>query len=139
MSLMFQPLKKYADFSGRARRSEFWLFSLFILVVEIVYCVLIRVTGLDPSHYGTVNGVGMVLTGLLMIFLLAIIVPSLAVTFRRLHDTNRSAWWLLIVFLPAIGSLVLFVFYLLPGTAGANRFGPDPKGSEIAGAAAAFS
>ena len=138
MSSMFQPLKKYADFSGRARRSEFWLFSLFIFIVEIVYCVLMRVTGnFDPANYGAINGVGMALGGLIMIFMLAIIVPSLAVTFRRLHDTNRSAWWLLIAFLPAIGSLVLLVFYLLPGTVGPNRFGPDPKGLETVGAAAA--
>ena len=140
MSLMFQPLKKYADFSGRARRSEFWLFSLFILIVEIVYCVLMGVTGnFDPSSYGAINGVGMALAGLFTIFILAIIVPSLAVTFRRLHDTNRSAWWLLISLLPAIGGLVLLVFYVLPGTVGPNRFGADPKGAAVGDTAPTFS
>ncbi|MFZ0266853.1 DUF805 domain-containing protein [Caulobacter sp.] len=138
MSLMFQPLKKYAEFSGRARRLEFWLFALFIALVEIVYWVLMAATGnFDPSRYGAVNGLGMALMGLFTIFGLAIIVPSLAVTFRRLHDTDRSAWWLLISLLPVIGGLVLLVFYLLPGTPGPNRFGPDPKGASGDVAAAA--
>ncbi len=59
---------------------------------------------------------------------LALLVPSLAVTFRRLHDTNRKGWWILIGFIPLIGQLVLFIFYVLDGTPGPNRFGPDPKG-----------
>lgn len=140
MSLMFQPLKKYAEFSGRARRAEFWLFSLFIAIVEVVYIVLMAVTGnFDSSNYGAVNGAGMALMGLFGIFCLAIIVPSLAVTFRRLHDTNRSAWWLLIGFLPFIGAVVLLIFYLLPGTAGSNRFGADPKGVGAGDPASVFS
>ena len=140
MSLMFQPLKKYADFSGRARRSEFWLFSLFIAIVEIVYFALMGATGnFDPSNYGAINGVGMALAGLFTIFVLAVIVPSLAVTFRRLHDTNRSAWWLLISFIPVLGALVLLVFYFLPGTSGPNAFGPDPKGSPGGDTASVFS
>ncbi|KQY29890.1 hypothetical protein ASD38_11275 [Caulobacter sp. Root487D2Y] len=139
MSLMFQPLKKYADFSGRARRSEFWLFGLFIFLVEIVYFVLMGVTGnLEPTGYTQMNGVGVALAGLFSLFCLGMLIPGLAVTFRRLHDTNRSAWWLLIGLLPVIGSLVLLVFYLLPGTTGPNRFGADPKGAGEA-AASVFS
>ena len=63
--------------------------------------------------------------------LLGVIVPSIAVAFRRLHDTNRSAWWLLIAFLPLIGSVVLLIFYCLDGTPGPNRFGQDPKGRNL--------
>jgi uncharacterized membrane protein YhaH (DUF805 family) len=62
--------------------------------------------------------------------MLALLVPSLAVTFRRLHDTNRRGWWILIGLIPLIGAVVLFIFYLLDGTPGPNRFGPDPKGRE---------
>jgi uncharacterized membrane protein YhaH (DUF805 family) len=140
MSLMFEPLKKYAQFSGRARRSEFWLFSLFIFLVEIVYFVLMGVTGnFGPAGYTQLNGIGVALAGLFSLFFLGIFIPSIAVTFRRLHDTNRSAWWLLIGFLPFLGALVLLVFYFLPGTNGPNKFGPDPKGSADGDTAAVFS
>jgi len=140
MSLMFEPLKKYAQFSGRARRLEFWLFTLFIVLVEIVYFVLLGVTGnFLTSDYGGMNGAGIALVGIFSLFFLGIFIPSIAVTFRRLHDTNRSAWWLLISFLPVIGALVLLVFYFLPGTPGPNRFGPDPKSSVTGDTAAVFS
>ena len=140
MSLMFQPLKKYADFAGRARRSEFWLFALFIFIVEIVYFILMGVTGnMGPSGYGQMNGLGMALAGLFSLFILGVLVPSLAVTVRRLHDTNRSGWWILIGLIPLIGGLVLLVFYLLPGTTGPNKFGPDPKTPATADAATVFS
>lgn len=140
MSLMFEPLKKYAQFSGRARRLEFWLFSLFILLVEIVYIVLLGVTGnLGPAGYGQLNGLGLALVSVFSLFFLGILIPSLAVTFRRLHDTNRSAWWLLLGLIPVLGGLVLLVFYFLPGTNGPNAFGPDPKGSVTGDTAAVFS
>jgi len=137
MSLMFQPLKKYAEFSGRARRSEYWLFTLFIILVEVAYMILLSVIGGGTS--GNMNGLGMALTGLYILFVLGIFIPSLAVSFRRLHDTDRSAWWLLIALLPFIGGLVLLVFTVLPGTAGPNKFGPDPKASSTGDTAAVFS
>ena len=122
MDLMFEPLRKYADFTGRARRSEYWLFWLFCLILEVVALVIVSVMGGEPSP--TNLGLG----GLLLCaIVLGLFVPSLAVTFRRLHDTDRSAWWVLIAFLPFIGGLVLFVFTVLDGTPGTNRFGPDPK------------
>ncbi len=129
MSLMFQPLKKYAEFTGRARRSEYWLFTLFVFIVEVAYFILSGVTGNFGGMSGTgqYNAIGLVLTGLYVIFILAILIPGIAVGFRRLHDTDRSAWWLLIGFIPLIGGIVLLVFNILPGTVGANRFGPDPK------------
>lgn len=137
MSLMFQPLKKYADFSGRARRSEYWLFTLFIILVEIAYFILVSAIGGGTS--GNMNPIGMVLSGLYFLFVLGILIPSLAVSFRRLHDTDRSAWWLLIALLPFVGGLVLLVFTVLPGTNGPNKFGPDPKGSSTGDTAAVFS
>jgi uncharacterized membrane protein YhaH (DUF805 family) len=138
MSLMFQPLKKYADFTGRARRSEYWLFTLFIILVEVAYMILLSVLG-GGMGGGQMNGLGMGLTGLYVLFVLGIIIPSLAVGFRRLHDTDRSAWWLLIAFLPFIGGLVLLIFNLLPGTTGPNKYGPDPKGVATGDTAAVFS
>jgi uncharacterized membrane protein YhaH (DUF805 family) len=138
MSLMFQPLKKYADFTGRARRSEYWLFTLFIIIVEVVYLVLVGATG-GLGNSGQMSGVAMALTGIYGIFILGILIPSIAVGFRRLHDTDRSAWWLLIAFIPLIGGLALLVFYILPGTTGPNRFGPDPKAPGTADLATTFS
>lgn len=125
MELMFEPLKKYAQFHGRARRKEYWLFYLFYIVV---YAVLMSVAGATGNGQGP-GGVGLALVA---IFALAMLVPSLAVSFRRLHDTNRSAWWLLIALLPFIGAVVLLIFFVLEGTAGPNRFGPDPKGRDAA-------
>jgi uncharacterized membrane protein YhaH (DUF805 family) len=125
MNLMFQPLRKYADFQGRARRSEYWLWYLFVVVVEVV---LLGVAGAGHNPDGTPGPLGMVVMGLLGLFALAIVIPGLAVSFRRLHDTNRSAWWILIGLLPLIGPIVLLVFMVMDGTPGPNRFGPDPKG-----------
>ncbi len=111
-------LKNYVGFSGRARRSEFWYFTLFNLIFAVILSVIDHVLGLTDQY-----GVG----PLYCLYLLAIILPSLAVEFRRLHDTNRSAWWILIAFVPIVGFIVLLVFFCQSGTAGENRFGPDPK------------
>jgi uncharacterized membrane protein YhaH (DUF805 family) len=129
MNLMFDPLRKYAQFDGRARRSEFWQFWLFVVIVEIVFYVLIGMAGGGMTTPGAApTGPAMGLSMLLGAFGLAVFIPSLAVAFRRLHDTNRSAWWLFIALIPFIGAIVLLVFYLLDGTPGPNRFGEDPKG-----------
>lgn len=142
MDLMFQPLRKYADFTGRARRMEFWLFWLFLVGIEVVFSILIGMAGgsmmafADPSGgFAAMSGPAMGLWALYGLVMLALLIPSLAVAFRRLHDTNRTAWWLLIGLIPFVGALVLLVFYLLDGTPGPNKYGPDPKGR---GAAAAL-
>lgn len=134
MELMFQPIRKYADFSGRARRKEFWLFALLIFLIEIVFMALISAVGGQDLLMGYPASANVPMSGPLMAVvllhfavMLALLVPSLAVTFRRLHDTNRKGWWILIGLIPLIGALVLFIFYLLDGTPGPNRFGPDPK------------
>ncbi len=131
MEWMILPLKRYADFEGRSRRLEYWMFQLFIW---IVICVLVGLAFLlggpgsfDPESGGREPGplfwLPMAVFG---IFFLAIIVPSLAVTVRRLHDRDMSGWFYLISFIPYIGPLILFVMTVLPGTPGENRYGEDP-------------
>jgi len=117
MNWYIKVLKNYVGFSGRARRAEFWYFALFNLIFAIILTVLDRVLGLAGA-----NGLG----PLYVIYLLAIVLPSLAVEFRRLHDTDRTAWWILISLVPIVGIIVLIVFFCQKGTAGDNKYGPDP-------------
>ncbi len=121
MSWYLEALKKYAVFSGRSRRMEYWFFVLFNLIVAIVLALIDMLIG----TFSAVQNIGL-LSG---IYGLAVLIPSLAVTVRRLHDIDRTGWWILINLIPLIGSIVLLVFSLLPGTPGSNRFGPDPKGA----------
>ena len=111
-------LKKYAVFSGRARRSEYWFFFLWYLIISIGCAILDSVIGTR-----TAQGVGLI-GGL---YALALLIPSLAVAVRRLHDTGRTGWWLLILFIPVIGALVILVFTLLDSQPGDNEYGPSPK------------
>jgi uncharacterized membrane protein YhaH (DUF805 family) len=119
---MMMPFKKFADFSGRSRRKEYWFFNLLIIVVYFGLAILTGGLG-AMSQSGDMAFAGMIP---LMIFLLVIIVPSLAVTVRRLHDIGKSGWWILISLVP-IASLVLFVFSLMDSEPGANKWGPNPK------------
>ncbi|WP_159567754.1 DUF805 domain-containing protein [Budvicia diplopodorum] len=113
-------LEKYADFSGRARRQEYWMFTLFNIIAVVALSVIGSI--LD-AVFGSDGVFAMIIVG---IYYLGIIVPSLAVSVRRLHDTDRSGWWLLLALVP-FGGLVIFVFTVLEGTNGPNRFGPSPK------------
>ena len=127
MNWYIQVLKKYVDFSGRARRREYWMFVLFNILISLVLTIV-------DFMLGTYNGrLGIGLLG--GIYACAVVIPGIAVTVRRLHDTDRSGWWILIVLIPIIGPIVLLVFMLIDGTPGPNRFGPSPK--EIATAAVA--
>ena len=117
--IALDPFRKYATFSGRARRREFWLWQLFLFSSAIVLAVLDALLRTDDGQFG--NGL------LGSIFQLAALIPGVAVTVRRLHDADRSAWWLLIIFLPIIGFIVLLVFLCRGGTIGNNRYGEDPK------------
>jgi uncharacterized membrane protein YhaH (DUF805 family) len=106
-------LSKYANFQGRALRSEYWYFVLFLFIVDIVaYLIDMGIFG-RPLLYGLAS--------------LALLLPSLAVGVRRLHDTDRSGWWLLISFIPLIGAIVLIVWFCTQGTQGPNRFGEEPR------------
>ena len=119
MDLVIRCLtKNYAKFSGRARRKEYWL---YVLAVIIVFTVMVGFEmALDIQDQRT--GLGTIT----VVLCLASIIPSLAVAVRRLHDTDRSDWWVLIKFIPLIGAIILVVFACLRGTEGENRFGPDP-------------
>lgn len=122
MNYVIQVYRNYAAFDGRARRMEYWIFTGFTAAV-VVLTLLLAQLGTDGSARGPRIFGGAVLT----LFILGSIVPSFALRIRRLHDINRTGYWILIAFLPIIGSVLLLVFSLLPGTRGANRFGPDPK------------
>jgi uncharacterized membrane protein YhaH (DUF805 family) len=102
---------QYAGFTGRARRSEYWYFALFGLIVSIVLSLLQQAT--NTAWITTIVG-------------LALFLPSLAVAVRRLHDTSRSGWWVLIGLIPVIGAIVLIVFYV-QDSQGDNQYGPSPK------------
>lgn len=119
MEWMLLPLKRYADFSGRSRRKEFWMFALGVFIAEIVVSIVERVLGLS----GMVGGV---YGPLMLILVLGLLVPNLALGVRRLHDQDKSGWFLLLAFIPLIGGIILLVFFCLEGTKGPNRFGPDP-------------
>jgi len=125
MEWMLMPLKRYADFSGRSRRKEYWMFTLGYVLVLIVLGGLGGTLGaFDPSG-GEV--VGTVILALIGIFVLALFIPALAVQVRRFHDQDKSGWFVLLGFIPYVGGLIVLVFMLLEGTKGDNRFGPDPK------------
>jgi uncharacterized membrane protein YhaH (DUF805 family) len=113
MNFYLDVLKKYAVFDGRAGRQEFWMFVLFNAIIMIGLTVIETVVG-GPGILGT-------------LYSLAVLVPSLAVGARRLHDTDRSGWWQLIGFVPLIGVIVLIVFFATAGQAGANQYGAPPK------------
>lgn len=105
---------KYADFSGRARRSEYWFFYLFVVIALFAASIVDKVIGTYPLLY--------LLDGL------AILLPILAAGARRLHDTGRSGWWLLIAFVPLIGAILLLVWYCTDSSPD-NEYGPSPKGA----------
>ena len=119
------PLKRYAQFAGRARRKEYWSFFLLMLAVYVVAGMVDGILGMG----GMIGGLYGPLSLLAALFF---VIPSFAVGIRRLHDTGRSGWWLLIGFIPLIGALVLIYFFILEGTRGPNQYGADPKEGEHA-------
>lgn len=125
------PYKRYAEFSGRSRRKEYWSFALLQLVISIVLTALLFAGGFssfDPNtgapSFGATFYVGV---GLLILFALASFIPGLAVLVRRLHDQDKSGWFALLYLIPYVGPIVILVFMFIDGTKGPNRFGPDPK------------
>ncbi|MDH6112409.1 uncharacterized membrane protein YhaH (DUF805 family) [Kitasatospora sp. MAP12-15] len=106
-------LKNYAGFSGRARRKEYWMFTLFNTIAMVVAEIIDAVLGTT----GIITG----------IYVLAVLLPMLAVAVRRLHDTGRSGWWLLIGAIPFIGGIILLVFTVSDGQPSDNQYGPNPK------------
>lgn len=114
-----EPLKKYAEFSGRARRKEYWVFFLFNTIVQLVLGLLEGLLGIAPN---------MKMSILAVMYRFAVLVPGIAVSVRRLHDTDRSGWWLLVAPIPLIGPILLLAFMLQDGTLGENQYGENPKG-----------
>ncbi len=119
-------LAKYIVISGRARRSEYWWFALFVFAVSIVLN-LVETLVLQGLTFGLLS----------LLWSLAVLLPGICVGGRRLHDRDMSAWWLLLALIPGIGAIILLVLFCLPGTNGPNRFGPDPLGRTPSGMAAA--
>ena len=110
-------LKKYAEFSGRARRREYWMFALANLIVAAVLGILSQIPVL-----------GILFVIISSLFSLAVLVPGIAVSVRRLHDTNRSGLMLLLCLIPLVGAIIVLYFAIQEGTQGENQYGPDPKG-----------
>ncbi len=125
MSWFVEALKKYAVFSGRSRRKEYWYFVLFVVIISIALSIIDSLLG---THHRE-SGAGL-LSGL---FSLAMLIPSIAVSVRRLHDIDRTGWWVLISLVPLVGWRVLLVFHVQDGTPGTNRYGPNPKSTEYQG------
>ena len=149
-----RPIEKYADFSGRAPRPEYWWYTLAVIVAAIIVSIIESIVGLDAmlGPYGPLS----------LLLMLGLLVPGLAVTVRRLHDTNRSGWWILIAAIPYLivgivmgmavaggsmaavgtaglfsivafaGFIVLLVFMVLPGTPGDNKYGAPAGGGSVA-------
>lgn len=114
MQWYMQVLKNYVGFQGRARRKEYWMFFLFNFLFTILFSIIEMMLGL-----------GGILSG---IYGLAVLLPSIAVSVRRLHDIGRTGWWMLLSFIPVIGLIVLLVFAVLDSQPGENKYGPNPKG-----------
>ena len=119
MSWYIKVLKAYAVFTGRARRKEYWMFVLFNIIFAIVAIILDNILGtaMEGVGYGMIY----------VLYMLAVLIPSLAVAVRRLHDTGRSGWMILIALIPFVGAIWLLVLLVLEGNAGENKFGPSPK------------
>ena len=127
MSYYLTVLKKYAVFTGRARRAEIWYFILFNLIVSVVLQMLFGSVAETAE-----DGAASPLAFLPVLYTLVILLPSLAVAIRRLHDTGRSGWWILIALIPLVGTIVLIVFYVQDGDAGDNAYGTNPKAAQMA-------
>jgi len=113
MHWYLEALKKYATFGGRARRKEYWMFYLFNIIITFAL-------GFIEGFLGSPGVVG-------MLYSLAILIPCIAVSVRRLHDTNRSGWWLFIALVPAIGAIVLLIFMVQDSKPDQNQYGANPK------------
>ncbi len=150
MEWMILPFKRYADFQGRSRRKEYWMFALLNFLVALVlagpfafsYISAVIVAAGEPNADAAAieammqGGLSLSMIGLVLyaLYALAVFIPSLAVTVRRFHDRDMSGWWYLgiavaslLPFVGFIASIALLVLMVLPGTAGPNRFGSDPK------------
>ncbi|WP_422346193.1 DUF805 domain-containing protein [Parasphingorhabdus sp.] len=134
MEWMLMPLKRYAEFSGRSRRKEYWMFFLLNVIVLFGLAIVGGILGaFTPDASGEMGLGGGLVLGLFALYALAIFIPSLAVQVRRFHDQDKSGWFVLLGFIPYVGGIIVLVFMCLEGTKGKNRFGDDPKMSDNVG------
>lgn len=122
MNWYLTVFKKYAEFTGRARRQEYWMFVLFNFIFASAATLLDEFIGYG-GNYGILNS----------LYSLVVFIPGLAVSVRRLHDTDKSGWFLLIVLIPIIGWIWIIVVLATEGVRGANKYGPDPKNNNSEG------
>jgi len=142
MEWMIMPFKRYAEFSGRSRRKEYWMFALLnIIIYSVLYGFIIASmgpavmdaamqaeAGLEPTIAPTSMMAGAGIVGmLLLVYALAVFIPSIAVMVRRFHDQDKSGWFVLLIFVPFVGGIIVLVFMCLEGTNGDNQYGSDPK------------
>ena len=141
-------MHRYADFQGRSRRMEYWMFQLLNVLITLVGVVLLVASGFsleqlmtmeETGEFPDIGALGWVGLAIIVLWSLFVLIPNIAVVIRRLHDRDMSGWWYLGLviagIIPLVGwlaSLALLVLMLLPGTDGENRFGPDPKGVGLA-------
>jgi uncharacterized membrane protein YhaH (DUF805 family) len=118
MNWYLEVLRKYAVFDGRARRQEYWMFTLIGAMLPVALVVLAAMLGTNMENTSSM---------IIGAYYLAILLPSLAVAVRRLHDTGRSGWWLVVAVIPLIGSIALLIFTLQDSEQGTNQYGPNPK------------
>jgi len=123
MNWYVKCLKQYADFSGRARRKEYWMFVLFNVLISIALGIVDGVLGFsaEASSIGILGG----------IYSLAVLIPGIAVCVRRLHDVGKSGWYYLLFLIPIIGAIILLVWFCTEGERSTNAWGEDPKMGEI--------
>jgi uncharacterized membrane protein YhaH (DUF805 family) len=130
MNSFMEVLGKYADFSGRARRSEYWMFQLFTCLIVLGLGLLagaaIALMGSPNGNYGAL----LLIVAPIWLFLLAMIIPHVSVLVRRLHDTGRSGWFYFISFIPIAGPIILLVYLCQDSQPGPNMYGPNPKGMQ---------
>ena len=125
MNWYLKVLKQYADFSGRARRKEFWMFTLFHFIIIILFMLMAFTFNTDNYEGEETNYFAMIFVGL---YFLGTIIPSIAVSVRRLHDIGKSGFWYFISFIPYIGSFWLLILMCMEGKSGINQWGENPKG-----------
>jgi uncharacterized membrane protein YhaH (DUF805 family) len=131
MHWMLMPLRRYAEFSGRSRRKEFWMWVLFTTIVNSVL-MLLGFWGAEERLFSSEEELMLYFACTIGLFALATFIPNLALVVRRLHDTDRSGWNILFGLIPIVGGFILLYFYVSEGTRGPNRFGADPKGADAA-------
>lgn len=132
MEWMILPLKRYAQFEGRARRKEYWLFTLAVMVLYAAFFALLLLAGSagrgDPQ---APSAIAMTFVGLYLLTSFALLIPSLALHVRRFHDQDRTGWHVLLGLIPYAGWLIVLIMMCIPGTHGGNAYGEDPRGDEI--------